>query len=554
MSYGYFGGSYYGPQRNYNVIYPLLFALVVAFGMLAGAKMHEDNQKEVNKNKAPQLKVGEVMSYINNAYVDEVNNAELGEKAISGMLKNLDPHSVYIPAKKQEQLNQPLKGNFEGIGVEFNILKDTIIVVSPISGGPSEEVGIKAGDKIIKIKGEDVAGEGITNQDVIDQLRGKKGSKVNVTVSRKGVNDPMKFTITRDKIPLKSVDATYMENDHTGYIKINRFSAKTSYEFNNALDQLKDQGIENLILDLRENPGGYLKAAINIADQFLKDEKMIVYTKGRARDKKVYKTSGDGKFQDGKLSILVDRGSASASEIISGAVQDHDRGLVVGRRTFGKGLVQEPYELKDGSVVRLTVARYYTPTGRCIQKPYDNGIKEYHKELIKRDEQGELMHKDSIEFADSLKYKTPEGRVVYGGGGIMPDIFVPMDTSERTQYLKKLLQKGLMNEYALNYVNDNRKSLKNDYDSPNDFIENFKTRGPIMNAFVNFADRKGVDYNRSKIQTSWNTITTTLKALIARQIWEGNVYFKIRNQNDNSYQKALELIKEDAFAERNLRF
>lgn len=553
MSYGYFGGSY-GPQRNYNVIYPLLFALVVAFGMLAGAKMHKDNQEEANKNKAPQLKVGEVMSYINNAYVDKVNNAELGEKAISGMLKNLDPHSVYIPAKKQKQLNQPLKGNFEGIGVEFNILKDTIIVVSPISGGPSEEVGIKAGDKIIKIKGEDVAGEGITNQDVIDQLRGKKGTKVDVTISRKGVNDPMKFTITRDKIPLNSVDATYMENDLTGYIKINRFSAKTSNEFNNALGQLKEQGLENLILDLRENPGGYLKAAINIADEFLKDDKMIVYTKGRARDKKVYKTSGGGKFQDGKLIILVDRGSASASEIVSGAVQDHDRGLVVGRRTFGKGLVQEPYELKDGSVVRLTVARYYTPTGRCIQKPYDNGIKEYHKELIKRDEQGELMHKDSIKFADSLKYKTPQGRVVYGGGGIMPDIFVPMDTSERTQYLKKLLQKGLMNEYALNYVNDNRKSLKNDYESSNDFIENFKTRGPLMDGFVNFADRKDVDYNSSSIKTSWNTITTTLKALIARQIWEEDVYFKIRNQNDNAYLKAVELIKEDAFAERNLRF
>jgi carboxyl-terminal processing protease len=415
------------------------------------------------------IKIETLIRYVDRYYVDSVNDKKLIENAIRNFLKELDPHSVYLTKEELEEMNEPLIGNFEGIGIQFNILNDTILVISPISGGPSEKLGIMAGDKIVKINGENVAGTGITNSDVTKKLRGQKGTKVEVSIQRRDVKKIVDYTITRDKIPIFSVDASYMVNPEIGYIKVNRFSATTMDEFRKSLEALRTSGMKHLVLDLRGNSGGYLSTAIELADEFLSDNKMIVYTNGRSFPKDERYATGKGGFESGKLAVLVDNGSASASEIVAGAVQDWDRGLIVGRRTFGKGLVQKPYNLPDGSAIRLTIQRYYTPTGRCIQKPYE----EYKDDYFHRLERGEFFSQDSIRMPDSLVYYTPHKRKVYGGGGIIPDEFVPVDTTYNSDFLSELSRKGVFYQFAIRYVDENRKKIQKSYPDFESFKNNF---------------------------------------------------------------------------------
>ncbi|UCH15205.1 MAG: S41 family peptidase, partial [Bacteroidales bacterium] len=403
------------------------------------------------------LKFGRILEWIDRYYVDSVDQKELVEDAIIEMLKELDPHSSYLTKKEARETNEPLQGNFEGIGISFSILYDTIFVISPISGGPSEKVGIQAGDRIVKVEGKNVAGIGITNEDVFRLLRGEKNTKVTISILRRNVDELLDFTIIRDKIPIYSIDASYKVKDNIGYIKINRFSLTTITEFREAVEKLKTQNVNDLILDLSGNGGGYLDVAIKLADQFLDDEKLIVYTEGMNNPRREYLSTSKGVFETGNILIIIDEGSASASEIVSGAVQDWDRGIIIGRRSFGKGLVQRPLPLPDSSMVRLTVARYYTPTGRLIQKPYDMSKSEYDNDIINRYNNGELSHADSIHFPDSLKYNTLENsRIVYGGGGIMPDFFVPIDTSFYSDYYRDLMRRGILNRFTLKYIDNNR--------------------------------------------------------------------------------------------------
>lgn len=530
---------------------PLLFALVVAFGMLVGAKFSHSSSREV---LSPSSKINEVLNVITSSYVDTPNNKKLTESAITAMLKDLDPHSTYIPAEDLKVANEDLEGNFEGVGIEFNILHDTIIVVSPISGGPSESVGVRAGDRIIKIDGKTVAGVGFTNEDVFTTLRGKKGTKVKLTIDRMSEKSPLEFTITRDKIPIYSLDASYMATDEIAYIKINRFSATTLSEFNDAMSKLRRNGMKHMILDLRGNPGGYLKAAIQLADEFLSTGKMIVYTQGRQRKKEVYKSSGVGGFERGKLVVLIDEGSASASEIVSGALQDLDRAIIIGRRSFGKGLVQEPFMLKDGSALRLTVARYYTPSGRSIQRPYDNGVEDYYGEITHRFEDGEMVSKDSIRLADSLKYYTSNGRLVYGGGGIMPDIFVPLDTSNNTEYLKRLISKGIFNDFILNYMDKNRTSLHKKYSDYETFHKNFNKDGSLLKEFQAFATANGVGRNIRGYGQSESFVRNQLKALIARQLFNNEAFYRVVNENNNVIQKGISIIQSDMFDKLKIEY
>lgn len=494
-----------------------------------------------------------LLQYVERAYVDSVDENKLVEKAIIAVLKELDPHSVYIPQKELKKMNEPLVGNFEGIGIRFNILHDTLTVISPITGGPSEKVGIRSGDKIVEVNGESIAGIGIQNSDVQEKLRGKKGTKVNVGVKRRKVPEMVNFTITRDKIPLFSIDATYMATEDIGYIKLNRFAKKSINEFRTSITQLKEQKMKHLILDLRGNGGGYLRTAIQITDEILNDKRLIVYTEGIKNSKKEFFTTTEGGFEKGKLVILIDEGSASASEIVSGAVQDYDRGLIVGRRSFGKGLVQKPFMLTDGSAIRLTTARYYTPSGRCIQKSYKDGKDNYYNELNRRYENGELMNKDSINLPDSLKFKTlNSGRTVYGGGGIMPDIFVPIDTGRTSDYYTDVVRKGLLNEFSLDYVNSHRDQLNKKYSSVNDFKTNFDIENEVLADFISYAEKNDVAKNEKDINTSKELLTTHLEALIVRSLWDTSAYFQIINELNSSYLKAIESINNNTFKKEKL--
>lgn len=487
-------------------------------------------------------------------YVDSVNEDALVEDAIRGLLKDLDPHSVYIPADEVRRMNEPLEGNFDGIGIQFNIKEDTIMVVSPIVGGPSEKLGIRSGDRIVEVDYDNVAGIGIKNSDVMKLLRGKKGTKVNVGIFRRGEKDILDFTITRDKIPIYSVDASYMMTPEIGYIKVNRFARKTDEEVQEGLNMLKDQGMKHLVLDLRGNGGGYLRTAQMLADEFLEDGKMIVYTEGVHQRKTELRATGRGGFEKGKLVVLIDEGSASASEIVSGAIQDHDRGFIIGRRSFGKGLVQKPMPLPDGSLVRLTTARYYTPTGRCIQKPYEDGKDAYYKDLMNRYERGEFMHADSIDLPDSLKYYTPNKRVVYGGGGIMPDLFVPLDTTYNSAYYGKLARKGVLYDFTLSYLDGHREEISTKYPNLDAFKKDFKTDEAFMKDFIAFAEDKGVEFNETGYNKSKDMIMAQLKALIARPLWESTAYYSIMNEMDITCKKAIEVIEGNTFKKENLSY
>ena len=489
-------------------------------------------------------KFGRLLRLVESYYVDSTNINDLTEKAIVSVLEQLDPHSVYISKDEVEKMNEPLQGNFEGIGITFNILKDTLLVLSTVPGGPSEKVGLQAGDRIVTIDGRNVAGIGLKNDDVMKMLRGEKGSRVDLQVQRRSSRQLLDFTIVRDKIPIYSLDASYMIDNETGYIKLNRFSATTVEEFQTAIADLKKNNLKNLILDLRNNGGGFLKAAIDLADEFLPGNSMVVYTEGINNPKRDYRATGTGSFEEGKLIILMNEGSASASEIVAGAVQDWDRGIIIGRRSFGKGLVQQPFYLTDGSMVRLTTAHYYTPAGRGIQKPYENGLSDYRNDYQRRLEHGELFTADSISLPDSLKFRTlVNGRTVYGGGGIMPDIFISLDTSYLYRYYNRIQRNSIVNNFVMDYVDKNREKLTRQYPVFDQFEKKFQITDDIVESIVATAEKEGIERDQESINFTRDLMKKEIKALIARDIYTRDHFFKIYNQDDKALIKAIEVLK-----------
>lgn len=520
----------------------LLATLLICFSLLSIIPLSSSGQR--HDPKKSDQKFASALQIIRFAYVDTVNEEALTEAAISAMLKELDPHSTYMSKAEVEKANEPLQGNFEGIGVQFEIVKDTIIVVTPIPGGPSEKLGVTSGDKIVKINGEDATGAKVNNEFVLSKLRGNKGSEVTISIFRKKTKGLIDFTIVRDKIPIFSVDAAYMAAPGIGYIKLNKFAATTMEEFKSAMTKLKGEGMTHLILDLQNNSGGYLNTAIDLADEFLSEGRLEVYTEGYFSPKQESLATEKGDFEKGRLIILVNEGSASASEILAGAVQDWDRGIIIGRRTFGKGLVQRPYTLPDGSVIRLTTAHYYTPTGRCVQKPYDEGVDKYYEDLTKRFEHGEYLNPDSIKFPDSLKYYTPNKRVVYGGGGIMPDIFIPLDTTRNTEYFLNVIRKGILNEFVQKYLETKRDKLKSTYPTAAEFCTKFVTTPEFMKSFVDFADAEGVKKNDEEYAKSEKYLSNLLKARIGQYLYDFAAFWQVYNETDDVYNKAL-LIMQD---------
>ena len=517
-----------------QLLLPVLLGAMLAAGILIGSRL-SNAPVSGNTNK-----INAVLNYIQQEYVDTVNNDQLVDISIEKILEHLDPHSAYIPASEVASANEPLEGNFEGIGIEFHIQQDTIMVVAALAGGPSEALGIQSGDRIIKVNDKTVAGVGITNDKVFKLLRGNGGTTVKVSLLRNGLQRLTDYTITRGKIPIYSVDAAYMVDDKTGYIKISRFAEPTVEEFSKACNSLKNQGMIKMILDLRGNPGGFLNAATELADEFLDDKKLIVFTKGKSRPKTSYFAEKEGLFEKGKVVVLIDEGSASASEILSGALQDWDRATIIGRRSFGKGLVQEQTTFPDGSAMRLTIARYYTPTGRSIQKSYANGFDAYNDELMTRYKHGEFVSADSVHLSDTITFTTPGGKKVYGGGGIMPDIFVPVDTTYDSEFLSAVLVAGLLNQFCYDYVDHNRSEL-NKYNSSKDFDSHCNAE-LLLKDFVVFAISKGVKSDPAAIYRSGIAIKTQLKALIARMIWKNEGMYPILHQIDPAYKKAMQVI------------
>jgi len=478
-------------------------------------------------------------------YPDTISNAEITEHGIRFMLEQLDPHSTYISLKDLHDMNAPLKGSFTGVGIRFQIFKDTVLIVQAIPGGPSEKVGLIAGDKIIKIGEEMVAGIGMKNSGVRDRLLGDKGTKVLVGVKRGNSNDIIDFEITRDKIPIYSVDASYMANENTGYIKLNNFSSTSISEIRKAVFSLKNKGMKNLILDLQNNGGGYLKTAVDLADEMLPGNRKIVSTKGRKFPEKIYGGNNKGLLENGKIIVLVNESSASASEIVSGAIQDWDRGLIVGRRTFGKGLVQKPIQLPDGTQVRITTSKYYTPSGRCIQKSYSDGSMAYRKEKYSRYKSGESFNKDSIKNNENEVYSTLlKKRKVYGGGGVVPDIFVPLDTNGTSAYFSKLIRKGIFNQFSLYYVNKNRDNLEKKYSNFEKYKTSFNTKNALQE-LIEFAKDEGIDFNEKQYNESKTTIEVRLKANIAQDLYDYKKFYEIINELNVTLQKSLEIINND---------
>ena len=478
-------------------------------------------------------------------YPDSVDNSLITEHAIRYMLEQLDPHSTYISLKDIHDMNAPLKGSFTGVGIRFQIFKDTILIVQAIPGGPSEKVGLMAGDKIIKIKNKLVAGNGIKNKGVRERLLGPKGTKVIIGVLRGKNKEILDFEIIRDKIPIYSVDASYMVNDNTGYIKLNNFSSTSIKEIKTAVFNLKSKGMENLVLDLQNNGGGYLKTAVDLSDEILPGYRKIVSTKGRKFPEKIYAGNKKGLLENEKVIVLVNESSASASEIVSGAIQDWDRGLIVGRRTFGKGLVQKPIQLPDGTQVRITTSKYYTPSGRCIQKPYNKGSLAYRKEKYSRYKSGESFNKDSIKNNKSEEFSTLlKNRIVYGGGGIVPDYFVPLDTLGTSDYFSKLIRKGVFNQFALYWVNKNRASLEKKYTNFEKYKKDFNSKN-ITSELINFAEKEGVEFNKPQFEDSKNTIEIRLKANIAQDLFDYKRFYEIINELNAPLQKSLEILKDN---------
>ena len=484
-------------------------------------------------------------SAIANLYVDEVDQAKIVESSIKAMLKELDPHSTYLTAKEVEKMNEPLQGNFEGIGVQFNMADDTLFVIQTVSKGPSEKVGILPGDRIVTVNDTAIAGVKMERDEIMKRLRGPKGSVVQLGIVRRGFGEPLVFRVTRDKIPVHTLDAAYMIAHKVGYIKISSFGATTHEEFRQALAKLKQEKMQHLILDLQSNGGGYLKAAVDMASDFLREGQQIVYTEGAKSPRSEFNAAGKGQFQEGRLVVLIDEYSASASEIVTGAIQDWDRGVVVGRRSFGKGLVQRPVPMPDGSMIRLTVARYHTPSGRCIQKPYGEDI-DYRKDLANRFDKGEMMHADSIHFPDSLKYRTRiKGRTVYGGGGIMPDYFVPLDTMSYTKYHRELTAKGAIVNTNLAVIDRYRKEYQKRYPDFKTYAKRFEIDDTILSILLAEAEKAGVKYDEELYLASLPLIKVQLKALIARDLWDMTQFYEIYNHTDETVMKGLEIILQE---------
>jgi len=533
-------------HKNSSPFLPLFFALVLVVGIFIGIRLNRNSQQNqllqmFSNENTSQNKLDELLNYVLREYVDTLNRDSLTDKTIETLLGNLDPHSAYIPAADLQATNEPLNGNFEGIGVEFNLLRDTIYVVTAIPGGPSEKAGIKSGDKIIFVDGKKVAGIGITNEMVFKNLKGKGGTIVNIGLLRFGTSKIEYFKITRGKIPIYSIDASYMMDSITGFVKISRFASTTFIEFESALAKLDKLGMKQLILDLRGNPGGYLDAAIDICDEFLPKGKMIVYTQGKNRPRQNSMATEQGRFEQQKLVILIDENSASASEIVAGAIQDNDRGTIIGRRSFGKGLVQEQNEFKDGSAIRLTIARYYTPSGRSIQKPYTNGnIEDYYNEEMERYDSGELVNADSVKLNKKLKYTTPAGKIVYGGGGIMPDYFIPIDTTKLSRYISELLYKNIINDFALEYVNKNRANLK--YASAKEFNQRFVVSAPLVNELKAYANKNNIKTKANDFEKGLDVLSNQLKAYIAKDIFNQEAWFFVKNSHDDACKRALLLL------------
>lgn len=528
---------------KWKIYQPLLLSAVMIFGMLMGFRLYEG----IHGKPSFQLKstgtVQDIINFIESNYVDSIDTYELSEKAINQLLSELDPHSSYISPDEFNAVQEDMRGNFEGIGIEFFIVNDTITVVSPIAGGPSEAVGILNGDKIVAIEDSVVAGVGIKTEDVFKLLRGKKGTRVKVGVKRNGMDELISFNIKRNKIPLFSVDVSYMLEENIGYLKINRFSATTFEEFKEHMNKLQSAGMTKLVLDLRQNPGGYLNAATDILDEFLSERKLMVYTQGRARKRREYKARIPGLFEFGTLAVLVDAGSASASEILAGGIQDWDRGTIIGRRSYGKGLVQEQYKLKNGGAFRLTVARYFTPTGRSIQKPYEEGNESYKEDMKNRRSSGELVFKDSIDVSDRPTFTTPSGKTVYGGGGIIPDIFIAQDTAYRDLFAISALTE--IPEFSYDYYGKNA-NLFDGYDSAITFRDDYQISDKLFESYLDFLKSKSIDIDYPSLNKNRSLIRTRIKAYLARQKWNSEGFYPVLHQIDDVVSRAVDFCKSDA--------
>jgi carboxyl-terminal processing protease len=519
----------------------VIAALALSASMMANAQMSINFGAD-----SPIRKLQMAEMAINALYVDSVDEKKLAEDAIRGMLDKLDPHSAYADPKEVKAMNEPLQGNFDGIGVQFNMVDDTLLVIQPVTKGPSEKVGILAGDRIVLVNDTAIAGVKMSKENIMNRLRGPRGTKVKLGIVRRGVKEMLTFVVTRDKIPVFSIDATYMIRPEIGYIRIGNFGATTHDEFVKSLETLKKQGMKNLILDLQENGGGYLNAAVDIANEFLHDNDLIVYTSGRRAPRMEYRAKGSGRMLDGKVVVLVDEYTASAAEIVTGAIQDQDRGEVVGRRSFGKGLVQRPIDLPDGSMIRLTIAHYYTPSGRCIQKPYVKGdAKDYAMDMENRLKHGELTNRDSIHFADSLKFYTlRKHKVVYGGGGIMPDYFIPLDTTVFTPYHRALSAKNIIINANLKYIDNNRKHLKKQYPTFESFQKDYEIPQSLVDTIFAEGLKKNVKpKNDDEVKRTLPYLKMQMKALVARDIWDMTQYFQIMNESSDIVKKAVELMK-----------
>ena len=533
----------YKTDRTHAFLYGMTW--VILFLLLSFPQSIKAQQLNFGYN-SPMRKMVLAEMAITNLYVDSVDEKKLAEDGIRGMIEQLDPHSSYSTAKETKEMNEPLQGSFEGIGVQFNMVKDTLLVIQPVVNGPSERVGILAGDRIVSVNDTAIAGVKMSKEDIMKRLRGAKGSKVRLGVVRRGIAGILKFTVVRDKIPVKTLDAAYMIRPHVGYIRIGSFGVTTYNEFMKAVETLKASGMKDLILDLQENGGGYLMAAVQIANEFLHNSDLIVYTQGRKVPRQDYCADGSGRLLDGKVFVLINEYTASAAEIVTGAIQDQDRGIVVGRRSFGEGLVQRPIDLPDGSMIRLTIAHYFTPSGRCIQKPYKKGDAiDYAMDIEKRFEHGELYSADSIHFADSLKYYTlRKHRVVYGGGGIMPDVFVPLDTTQYTKFLRQMAARSYIINANLKYIDVNRKQLKKQFATFNDFNARFEVPQSLIDDVVQAAEKDKIKpKDQQELQATLPQLRRQLKALIARDLWDMSEYFQVINETNPIVVKAVGLLK-----------
>lgn len=517
-----------------------VLCLIVALVAQAQAKQ----APEIDFEQLKKLQIASAA--ITSLYVDTVDQKKLTEDAIRGMLDKLDPHSSYTNAEETKRLTEPLEGNFEGIGVQFNMLDDTLVIIQPVAKGPSEKVGIQAGDRIITVDGKTIAGVKMKREDIMKLLRGAKGSKVRLGIQRRGVKNLIYFTVVRDKIPLNTLDAAYMATSTVGYIRLESFGAQSGREVHDAIAKLKGQGMQTLVLDLGMNGGGYLGAAFEVANEFLQAGDLIVYTEGRTAPRQVYKAEGNGLFTNGKLIVLVDEYSASAAEIVSGALQDHDRATIVGRRTFGKGLVQRPIDLPDGSMIRITTSHYYTPSGRCIQKPYEKGKKEeYARDVETRFKHGELMSLDSIHLDSTLVYKTlRKGRTVYGGGGIMPDVFVPLDTTTYTKFYTAIRRNNIINDHVLRYIDNNRKTLRSKLKTYADFEARYTVPESLVQAILNEAKGKKIEpKDEAELKATLPDLEFTIKSLVIYDLFDRSEYYQFVNQRNDLFKRALELAK-----------